>query len=642
MVIRPMADHETDHRQRERQISRLVLAISLGAAMVTTWHRLPRALEIDEAVSFWIADRSSPGTLWHRSLDYSATPPLSFICQRICLETLGPHERVLRIPAWVSFLGAVTAIWYLTGRWMNPNTGGLAALLLALHPAAQKFAALGRPYALGLLLAIGAVGTTWSIGRSGFRRDRAVSWFVLNLSLVCTSYLFALLWALELVWLTLATRRGPVQAKNLIILFAGLGLAAAPLVGSGVLRVWGDREFLNWTQYVPPWTEAVALLLPFHWARAQDFLFWLVLATGVAWQVTRFGFRLPDWFDPERSKRFMRFLPQAAVWAIVPVCVLWLIGRFWLPSLATDRYSLIYVPGGVMLVAGCLSTIRGRVLPGTLLFLLLWLQADIGWVGAGRVCEWGAHQNARGSGPEHATSVNERWKQVAVSLLDFDSSDLMLIGSGLTEMKLVPVYTRDPIFQDYVTCRLSRMYSTGHAARLAIPLFWTRELAASYERSSPPRPSTHRGRNLGKLPTICLVAAADTDVLLAAAERARWVVKSWGWVESRFEHRDGVLVALYLPPWAADAEPGSTAPDAQRCLWNQGRKRLPGDHSCLPEGTTGAASAGSCDCRLGGAGAGPTCQEVGCSSLRAEIGLSTGSWASVIRPALANCDMVFP
>ncbi len=533
-----------------RYVAPVAVAFVCAAAAVATASSLRRPLEIDETVSFWIADRSSLGTLLDRSLRYSATPPLSFVCQRALLDAFGRNELMLRIPAWASYLGAVVAVAFLGGRWLNPTAGALAALLLALHPMAQKFAVQGRPYTLGLLLAIGAVGATEALGRAGFHWRRLAPWFVLNLALLYTHYLFVLLWVAEFVWLSLAARRGTVRLANVVIWFGGLGLAALPL-RAAVMHVWRHREFLNWNPYPPPWTDLAGPLLPFHWTRASQPVPWILLAVSLAWQVTVYGIRPRNWFIAERLRACANVTLHAVVWTLGPVVGLALLGRFWLPSLATDRYMLIYVPCGVVWIAGLLSSLRGRIVPGLLLLAIVWLAVDFGGVRAA-YDRWRSGENGQLANGR-STSVDQRWKDVAKSLSAVDSHDRVFVGTGLTEMTLVPVYFGDPVFQDYATCRLSRIYFGQDAERLALPMSWTRDLALAYQRR-PPATRSDQAAPAAAPRSIWLIAATDTDRLVATAEQARRLIKSWGWLESSLDHHAGVLVARYVPPEARDIE----------------------------------------------------------------------------------------
>lgn len=48
----------------------------------------------------------------------------------------------------------------------------------------------------------------------------------------------------------------------------------------------------------------------------------------------------------------------------------------------------------------------------------------------------------------------------------------ILVQSGLTESHLVPVFAEDPLFMEYVACRVSRFYLEEHHPRYALPFLW--------------------------------------------------------------------------------------------------------------------------------------------------------------------------
>src|SRR5881628_1296828 len=101
-----------------RSIDVALLALAFVLAITLNWDSFAREpLAIDEHVSFWIADRSSPSTLLTRSFHYSATPPLFFALQRMSLSALGEYEWALRLPAAASFLAALAVLWWIARRW---------------------------------------------------------------------------------------------------------------------------------------------------------------------------------------------------------------------------------------------------------------------------------------------------------------------------------------------------------------------------------------------------------------------------------------------------------------------------------------------------------------------------------------------
>src|SRR5262245_44904228 len=112
-----------------RTIDGAMVGLAVALAVLLNWDSFVRApLAIDEHVSFWISDGSSPSTLLDRSFQYSATPPLFFAIERVCMALFGRSpwsEWVIRLPAACSFLGAVIATWWLGRTRMSPIAGGI-------------------------------------------------------------------------------------------------------------------------------------------------------------------------------------------------------------------------------------------------------------------------------------------------------------------------------------------------------------------------------------------------------------------------------------------------------------------------------------------------------------------------------------
>ena len=119
----------------------------------------------------------------------------------------------------------------------------------------------------------------------------------------------------------------------------------------------------------------------------------------------------------------------------------------------------------------------------------------------------------------------------------------MIVGSGLTEMTLVPAYLDDGVFHDYASCRLGRMYCASPARRLSIPMFWTPD-AVSYLVQSVRQVAVagiDRTKQSGS--QIALVCATDTDLLRESGSQAMAILRSAGAVEThRVEYEDVVAI----------------------------------------------------------------------------------------------------
>lgn len=545
----------------------VLLFAALVLAGVLHWPNFTSdALAIDEHVSFWIADGSSPAILPTRAIQYSATPGLSFVLQHWSLELFRRREWALRLPAALCFLGAIMATWRAGCRWFSPLVGGLAAILLATQPALNPLATAGRPYGVGLFIGVLAMLAT---GRVIERptRGRWIVWGLVNFALVRTHYLFAALWGAEFAWLMLAARAAgeskavtrpndPGQVIAPCGLTRGQGIAwcvilfglSAASVAPGLMRLWDHRQELNWTTGTPAASDLVPLVLPIERAQLGRPLCWIALALPLLWQIMARRFHPHDWVDVTPTRRDTGWFVRTVVWFVVPVAAMWLMGRFWLPSLADKRYLIIYVPAAAIVVARLMCLLRGRVAPvlATLALMLLEgaaprVDATLGITDRIATTSTGPQQRA----PRDRTSL--AWKEVAELANRSGPCDLLLVGSGLVEMSLVPRYPDDSVFHDYATCRFGRMYfANGNPPRMSLPMFWPRpdspKLSSAYLRAIARANAAARERDAAaESPAparIFLVFATDTDLLRASAETMQAHLKTWGAVE---QYRNGTF-----------------------------------------------------------------------------------------------------
>jgi hypothetical protein len=316
----------------------------------------------------------------------------------------------------------------------------------------------------------------------------------------------------------------------------------------GIWRVWNDRLYLNWTTQQTSLRDLLMVAVPVHlsWLREG----WAFVIIPFAWQVAARRYRPVDWFDRERWQASHRFIGLCLIWLAVPATALWLIGRFWLASLAADRYLIIFAPVTAVIWAGLFGLLRGTVAP------ILTLCAAVLWTGCAdrlytlRPADWR---------PSPSNSVSDRWKEAAETInIRSTPGDLVLVGSGLAEMSLVPVLRDDPVFHDYVSCRLGRMYLHAPVRRLSLPMFWPRDRIGQgldkYYRAELARVCAAIGRpyanetNRRAEPHIWLVAATDTDLLFASAQGARAVLQSAGAIEIWSRSYGGLDVVQYECP----------------------------------------------------------------------------------------------
>jgi hypothetical protein len=161
------------HRRHRPELVAFAAVLVFGVAV-----RLARPLTIpiwyDEAAT-WLASTATWGQLllWRHHFEH---PPLSFALVKLCRETFGESEFVLRLPSLVGGLLCIPAAWWAgrelagTGRDSKRLGGIVFAVLVAGGAAGIAQAGQARMYtllSLASLVAIGLVARgSWTIGRT--------------------------------------------------------------------------------------------------------------------------------------------------------------------------------------------------------------------------------------------------------------------------------------------------------------------------------------------------------------------------------------------------------------------------------------------------------------------------------------------
>lgn len=433
-------------------------------------------LVLDEHCSYWTIEAGIPGTSWGRSLDYAAMPPLSCWIQQLFLTVLGKSELVFRLPSALAFLGAIIAVYGLGRDVQHEFAGGLAALLLAWHPEAMDEVRIGRCYGLVLLLATGVVWST----RHWLRQRRSWSagliWSLLSAALLWTHYTPALLVIVTgaMVVLTILRER-PLDRQA--VLMAGLSLLLLvvlcfPLLAPVTrLREWGP--YLNFSATgVTIWQ----VIGPIWWLGLPAATFPLM-----------FGRKLSDLSSLCRD----RTLWLLAACSLLPLLAMFMLSSGELSSLANPRYRVAYVPAGCVLLA-VLWTGQRR----------WWVSIPVAVLVTAGAWLW---EPQRPWQPGRLGSLADRdWFALSQELLiQSRAGEPLYVQSGLVEGFLVPAFSNDDAFLEYVACRVSRFYVETPHPRIALPFLWSAETeaAADYKHRLQQGPDT-----------LWIAAATDTDL----------------------------------------------------------------------------------------------------------------------------------
>lgn len=450
----------------ERRIGLVLLgaALVIAALLMFPVFRQP-ALLLDEHVSYWLAGSENPGGLMQRSLDYAATPPGSALAQRAAIVMCGKSAAALRAPAILGFLLAVAGTYVLGRRCAGPLAGGAAALILALHPEVVDWMRVARPYGLAVGLSAWSLVVTWRWSEAPQRWTFGIMWGLLNALLLWTHYLNAPLVALQVLSLCgvpmLRIPSWNQRPRGLLVVIGTLVVTVAPLAAA-VRRLVEWAPFLNYRDEPPPMQE---MLGPLWWAGLPAGWLGAFLIARAARGAAIGGSSRPPAGRQREAAPPLRNTGNTwtafAWWGLSPLIALAVAAIVWSPTLGEMRYRLVYAPASAVLLA--IAVTRGRIVPAAALGITLLLA--VSWSVSGAV-PWRSTLLAAPAAPD--------WQQLARIVQDESrSGEVLFVSSGLIESRLVPALYADPLFMDYVACRMGRFSIETELRRQALPWYWT-------------------------------------------------------------------------------------------------------------------------------------------------------------------------
>ena len=270
-------------------------------------------LALDEHVSYWTIDAESPGSVFSRSLDYAAVPPMFAWIQQLFTAIGGKNEFLFRVPSALCCFAAIGVVYRLVSGLRGPVAGGIAALILAWHPEVVDEVRIARPYGLVLLLASLVLLATVYCSQSSRQRllHRWVFWTCTASSLMWTHYTSALLVVITSIWLCGTCLKSPFRTTQLTYWFlANIVLAAIclPLIPAVTrLREWGP--FLNYMAADQPLWNFIG---PFWWLGVP-------VGCGCCW-IARRVFVRP--MAVEKKEPQFESLPLLVACSLLPLLVL--------------------------------------------------------------------------------------------------------------------------------------------------------------------------------------------------------------------------------------------------------------------------------------------------------------------------------
>ena len=349
---------ETDNRSRFERFGLLALScVCCVLMMAPLWNGGP--LVLDEHGSYWVIDSDLPGTSLERSLNYAAIPPLSGWLQMLTMGILGKSEFTFRLSSALCALLAVVVVYQVGVTTGNSACGGIAALLLALHPEAMDETRIARCYGLVMLMSAVLLLATVHWVRKPHSMRHALLWALSATGLLWTHYtsvLLVVICAIAIAFSKTPTGRRKRVPASVVPLLAGMALTFVlnlPLIPS-VLRLqeWGPA--LNFSPASP---SLLSTFGPFWWAGLPAAIFVCLV----------FGRRTKT-MSPQLRRREIILM---AACSLLPVAMLAMLSQGQMSSLANPRYRLAFAPAGVVFVALLLTSMQDarRAMIGALALL---------------------------------------------------------------------------------------------------------------------------------------------------------------------------------------------------------------------------------------------------------------------------------
>ncbi len=423
----------------------LLAALAVLVLVVNAYPR-PAPFWADEAYTVLEVRAASWPEFLHINLQNEETPPLYFALLRLwSMAWASSDETTLRLFSAACLAFTVPLVGFLGRRLWNPQIGLVAAILLAVNPAAHYYGQEARAYALALLLAAAVL----LVGQLYLQRPRlrwGVAYVLAGTLLLYTNYFGAFtlaglgLFAAVLLFVRWYRQRQPVAR------WAMLGWVGVQLC---ILALW------------VPWLSGLRYQLAVSGAARAPEQRNLLLQAALS--LLALGAHLPDLSI--LSNVLLVVLSMALVAATVQVVRkaparqwFWLLAVLVFPLLGgllllrddgqfSVRYVLLALPAYVLLLAaGSLLPSRAEILPRTLLVGVIALSACYSLVVAPT--------------PQRRVA----WDQVARVVEQGTQRDDVLLFSPPWSQPAFDVQYHGPPLPQYGATSFAEYYYEGHHA----------------------------------------------------------------------------------------------------------------------------------------------------------------------------------
>ncbi len=331
-----MSEPDSDTRFHGRYIWAVISLI-----VAATWLRQAfSSLWLDELGTAWVIMDGLSLTI-ERAFEYHGQSPAYYVLAWLVTRVGGRSELVLRLPSLVAAVLSTWVLWRIVGRLVNREAARIAIVgFLALATVAS--AALdARPYAIALLLLLGATDgfTRWM---DGARTRDAIVFVLLAAATVWTHYLFALALVPLLAFGLLGRRERTVPIARQVVAWAMVALTVAPLIPH-LASLYSRRGSLS-IPYSGSFVDLLFFVVP------------PVLAGGAGLGLILARATAPVELGPSAGRRGSLFF--LSTWLVVPPTALVLISVLEGASLYSSRYYVSAAPAAAALFGWAVSRIE--------------------------------------------------------------------------------------------------------------------------------------------------------------------------------------------------------------------------------------------------------------------------------------------
>jgi Dolichyl-phosphate-mannose-protein mannosyltransferase len=325
---------ETDEEESGSFHVRFVWFATVLAGSVIWLRAIGSSFWLDELVTWWVVREGLTETV-HRALTYQSQSPFYYVVAW-ATRHVGTSELVMRLPSLVAGLLAAFLLYRLARRWGDREFARIAVFTFVTWVGVGFAASEARPYAIGVLCAIGStlLLERW-LETGGIRA--AIAYVAVAWLLVMSQYLFGLVLFAHVAYVTarVRDRTTRVGLSEIAVTFGALVISVLPLAGQ-LLSVWRNRGTLS-----VPWGGTVeglaTLIVPAGVGAA------ILLGGGLAAASGKVEIRPV----PLRGSIFVLLFS----WLLIPPMTLFAISSLTPIHVFSPRYALSAVPAGALLLA---------------------------------------------------------------------------------------------------------------------------------------------------------------------------------------------------------------------------------------------------------------------------------------------------